>query len=61
MAILGAGRSVNEAVWNGDEFKRRLILPVSLSFDHRVVDGVAAAQFLGFIVSALSDLRRDAL
>lgn len=61
VAILGAGRSATEAVWNGTEFQPRSILAVSLSWDHRVVDGVAAAQFLGFIAAALSDLRRYAL
>lgn len=61
VAILGAGRSATEAVWNGTEFQPRSILPVSLSWDHRVVDGVAAAQFLGFITAVLSDLRRYAL
>ncbi len=61
VAILGAGRAATEAVWNGAEFQPRLILPISLSWDHRVVDGVAAAQFLGFVATALGDLRRYAL
>jgi pyruvate dehydrogenase E2 component (dihydrolipoamide acetyltransferase) len=61
VAILGAGRSATEAVWDGACFKPRLILPISLSWDHRVVDGVAAARFLGFVAASLSDLRRAAL
>jgi pyruvate dehydrogenase E2 component (dihydrolipoamide acetyltransferase) len=61
VAILGAGRSATEAVWTGQEFEPRLILPLSLSWDHRVVDGVAGAQFLGFVASVLTDLRRFAL
>jgi pyruvate dehydrogenase E2 component (dihydrolipoamide acetyltransferase) len=61
VAILGAGRSATEAVWDGSVFKPRLMLPISLSWDHRVVDGVAAAKFLGFVAASLSDLRRAAL
>jgi pyruvate dehydrogenase E2 component (dihydrolipoamide acetyltransferase) len=61
VAILGAGRSATEAVWDGSAFKPRLMLPLSLSWDHRVVDGVAAARFLGFVAASLSDLRRAAL
>ncbi|MCJ2143258.1 2-oxo acid dehydrogenase subunit E2 [Methylobacterium sp. E-066] len=61
VAILGAARSRTEAVWDGNAFQPRLILPLSLSWDHRVVDGVAAARFLGHIASVLSDLRRALL
>ncbi|WP_448030322.1 2-oxo acid dehydrogenase subunit E2 [Bradyrhizobium liaoningense] len=61
VAILGAGRAATEAVWNGREFEPRLVLSLSLSWDHRVVDGVAGARFLGFVASVLSDLRRFAL
>jgi pyruvate dehydrogenase E2 component (dihydrolipoamide acetyltransferase) len=61
VAILGAGRAATEAVWNGREFEPRLMLPLNLSWDHRVVDGVAAARFLGFVASVLADLRRFAL
>ncbi|PZA10448.1 branched-chain alpha-keto acid dehydrogenase subunit E2 [Rhodopseudomonas palustris] len=61
VAILGAGRAATEAVWNGREFEPRLVLPLSLSWDHRVVDGVAAARFLGLVASVLTDLRRFAL
>jgi pyruvate dehydrogenase E2 component (dihydrolipoamide acetyltransferase) len=61
VAILGAARSRTEAVWDGKTFQPRLILPLSLSWDHRVVDGVAAARFLGHVASVLSDLRRALL
>lgn len=61
VAILGAGRAATEAVWDGSGFRPRLVLPISLSWDHRVVDGVAATQFLGFIANSLSDLRRCVL
>ncbi|MBP2449870.1 dihydrolipoyllysine-residue acetyltransferase [Rhizobium leguminosarum] len=61
VAILGAARSVMQAVWNGKEFEPRLIMPISLSWDHRVVDGVAAARFLGHISSILGDFRRAIL
>lgn len=61
VAILGAGRSAIEAVWDGASFQPRLILPLSLSWDHRVVDGVAAARFLGHIAATLADFRRAAL
>lgn len=61
VAILGAGRSAFEAVWDGKAFQPRLILPISLSWDHRVVDGVAAARFLGHIATLLGDFRRAML
>lgn len=61
VAILGAGRSATEAVWDGVAFQPRLVLPVSLSWDHRVVDGVGAARFLGHIAATLADFRRAAL
>ncbi|QQO23689.1 2-oxo acid dehydrogenase subunit E2 [Bradyrhizobium diazoefficiens] len=61
VAILGAGRSSTEAVWDGAAFKPRLMLPINLSWDHRVVDGVAAARFLGHVAATLGDLRRFAL
>ncbi|RZN09504.1 branched-chain alpha-keto acid dehydrogenase subunit E2 [Bradyrhizobium genosp. SA-3] len=61
VAILGAGRAVTEAVWNGSGFQPRQMLPITLSWDHRVVDGVAAARFLGFVATLLNDLRRYAL
>lgn len=58
VAILGAGRSAMEAVWDNKAFQPRLIMPVSLSWDHRVIDGVAAARFLGHIAALLGDFRR---
>jgi pyruvate dehydrogenase E2 component (dihydrolipoamide acetyltransferase) len=61
VAILGAARARMEAVWDGKAFQPRLILPLSLSWDHRVVDGVAAARFLGHVAAVLSDLRRALL
>lgn len=57
VAMLGVSRSKMEPVWNGDEFVPRLILPLSLSYDHRVIDGVKAARITGFLSRALGDLR----
>ena len=45
------------SVWNGSEFEPRLILPLSLSYDHRVIDGAKAARITGFLSEKLSDLR----
>jgi pyruvate dehydrogenase E2 component (dihydrolipoamide acetyltransferase) len=61
VAILGATRSAMRPVWNGQEFVPRLMLPLSLSYDHRVVDGAAAARFVVHLVGVLSDLRRALL
>jgi pyruvate dehydrogenase E2 component (dihydrolipoamide acetyltransferase) len=58
VAILGVSRSATRPVWNGKEFAPRLMLPLSLSYDHRVIDGATAARFSGFLVSVLSDIRR---
>jgi pyruvate dehydrogenase E2 component (dihydrolipoamide acetyltransferase) len=58
VAILGATRSTMKPVWNGSEFLPRLMLPLSLSYDHRVIDGAAAARFVVHLVGVLSDLRR---
>jgi pyruvate dehydrogenase E2 component (dihydrolipoamide acetyltransferase) len=58
VAILGASRSSMKPVWLGDEFLPRLMLPLSLSYDHRVIDGAAAARFVVYLVRVLSDLRR---
>src|SRR5574337_1024096 len=58
VAILGVCRSTIEPVWNGKEFAPRLMLPLSLSYDHRVIDGAAAARFTTFLASLLADLRR---
>lgn len=61
VAIMGVSKSAMQPVWNGKEFEPRLILPLSLSFDHRIVDGAAGAKFASFMASVLSDLRRLAL
>ena len=61
VAILGAARSAMQPVWNGTEFKPRLMLPLCLSWDHRVIDGAMAARFLSHLSSLLSDLRRVGL
>ena len=58
MAILGVCKAQMRPVWNGSEFKPRLILPLSLSWDHRVVDGAAAARFNAFLAGLLGDARR---
>jgi pyruvate dehydrogenase E2 component (dihydrolipoamide acetyltransferase) len=61
VAILGVSKSSIEPVWNGKEFTPRLMLPLSLSFDHRIIDGAAGAKFTSFLAQVLSDLRRMAL
>ncbi|QQF77612.1 pyruvate dehydrogenase complex dihydrolipoyllysine-residue acetyltransferase [Histophilus somni] len=58
VAILGVSKSEMMPQWNGKEFEPRLMLPLSLSFDHRVIDGADGARFITFINSVLSDLRR---
>jgi len=58
VAILGVSRSTIRPVWNGKEFAPRLILPLSLSYDHRVLDGATAARFSAFLASVLSDIRK---
>jgi pyruvate dehydrogenase E2 component (dihydrolipoamide acetyltransferase) len=58
VAILGVSRSSMKPVWNGNEFQPRLMLPLSLSYDHRVIDGADAARFTRFFASRLEDLRR---
>ncbi|EGY34366.1 dihydrolipoamide acetyltransferase component of pyruvate dehydrogenase complex [Aggregatibacter actinomycetemcomitans serotype e str. SC1083] len=58
VAILGVSKSAMEPIWNGKEFAPRLILPISLSFDHRVIDGADGARFISYIGSVLADLRR---
>jgi len=61
VAILGVSRSVMKPVWDGEKFKPRLILPLSLSFDHRVIDGALAARFNVYLGQLLADFRRIAL
>lgn len=58
VAILGVCRSSTRPVWNGKEFEPRLILPLSLSWDHRVIDGASAARFNNYLASILADFRR---
>jgi pyruvate dehydrogenase E2 component (dihydrolipoamide acetyltransferase) len=53
VAILGLSRTAVEPVWKGDKFEPRPMLPLSLSYDHRVIDGADAARFLRFIADAL--------
>ncbi len=61
VAILGVTRSAMKPVWDGQQFAPRLMLPLSLSYDHRVIDGAAAARFVAALVAVLSDLRRALL
>jgi pyruvate dehydrogenase E2 component (dihydrolipoamide acetyltransferase) len=61
VAILGATRSAMKPVWDGQQFVPRLMLPLSLSYDHRVIDGASAARFVVHLVGLLSDLRRALL
>ncbi|MFW7522628.1 pyruvate dehydrogenase complex dihydrolipoyllysine-residue acetyltransferase [Vibrio ostreicida] len=58
VGILGVSKSEMKPVWNGKEFEPRLQLPLSLSYDHRVIDGAEGARFITFLNSALSDIRR---
>jgi len=58
VAILGVCRSNMEPVWNGKEFEPRLMLPLSLTWDHRVIDGAAAARFNAYLGQVLADFRR---
>ena len=58
VAILGVCKSQIKPVWNGKEFAPRLMCPLSLSFDHRVIDGAAAARFTVYLGKLLSDVRR---
>ncbi len=61
VAILGVSRSNMRQVWNGKEFVARLMLPLSLSYDHRVIDGATAARFTTYLSSVLSDIRKSLL
>ncbi|MDR8525388.1 pyruvate dehydrogenase complex dihydrolipoyllysine-residue acetyltransferase [Shewanella fidelis] len=57
VAILGVSKSDMKPVWNGKEFEPRLMLPLSLSYDHRVIDGADGARFITYLNSCLSDIR----
>lgn len=61
LAILGVSRSFMKPVWDGKQFGPQLTLPLSLSYDHRVIDGAAAARFNAYLCSLLADFRRIAL
>jgi len=61
VAILGVSKSAMKPVWNGKEFTPRLMLPLSLSYDHRVIDGAAAARFTAYLAQVIADLRRGLL
>jgi pyruvate dehydrogenase E2 component (dihydrolipoamide acetyltransferase) len=61
VAILGVSRAAMKPIWNGEQFMPRLMLPLSLSYDHRVIDGAAAARFVAHLADELADLRRALL
>jgi pyruvate dehydrogenase E2 component (dihydrolipoamide acetyltransferase) len=61
VAILGVSRSAVKPVWNGKEFAPRTMLPLSLSYDHRVVDGALAARFTSYLAQVIADIRRGML
>ncbi len=61
MAILGVSRSYQKPVWRDDAFQPQLTLPISLSYDHRVIDGAMAVRFTSYLCELLADLRRLAL
>ena len=58
VAILGVGRHKMQPVWNGKEFEPKLMLPLSVSYDHRVVDGALGARFVSHLNQMLSDIRK---
>jgi len=58
VAILGVGKAMTRPVWNGSAFLPRIMLPLSVSYDHRVIDGAQGAHFVAFLGSVLSDIRR---
>ena len=58
VAILGVSKSAMQPVWDGKAFQPRLMLPLSLSYDHRVIDGAAAARFTAYLAQLLGDMRR---
>ena len=61
VAILGVSKSATKPVWDGKAFQPRLIVPLSLSYDHRVIDGAAAARFTAHLAQLLADMRRAML
>ena len=61
VAILGVSKAAMKPIWNGKEFAPRLMMPLSLSYDHRVVDGALGARFTAYLAQVISDLRRGFL
>ena len=61
VAILGLSKSAIKPVWDGKQFAPRLMLPMSLSYDHRVIDGAMGARFSGYLVEVLGDMRKTLL
>jgi pyruvate dehydrogenase E2 component (dihydrolipoamide acetyltransferase) len=61
VAILGVSKAAMKPVWNGKEFVPRLMMPLSLSYDHRVIDGASAARFTAYLAQVVADLRRGML
>ncbi|HWH39453.1 MAG TPA: dihydrolipoyllysine-residue acetyltransferase [Usitatibacter sp.] len=61
VAILGVSKTTVKPVWNGKEFTPRTILPLSLSYDHRVIDGASGARFITYLAQVIADLRRGLL
>jgi pyruvate dehydrogenase E2 component (dihydrolipoamide acetyltransferase) len=61
VAILGVSKASMKPVWNGREFTPRLMMPLSLSYDHRIIDGAAAARFTTYLAQVIADLRRGML
>ncbi len=61
VAILGLSKSAMKPVWDGSSFQPRLMLPLSLSYDHRVIDGAGAARFAAYLADVLADLRKTLL
>src|SRR5690606_35064106 len=61
VAVLGVSKSSIRPVWDGNAFQPRLVLPLSLSYDHRVIDGAAAARFTAYLAQLVGDMRRALL
>jgi pyruvate dehydrogenase E2 component (dihydrolipoamide acetyltransferase) len=61
VAILGVSKASMKPVWDGKQFAPRLMMPLSLSYDHRVVDGALGARFTGYLAQVIADLRRSVL
>jgi pyruvate dehydrogenase E2 component (dihydrolipoamide acetyltransferase) len=61
VAILGVSKAAMKPVWDGKQFVPRLMMPLSLSYDHRVIDGASAARFTTYLAQVIADLRRSVL